>query len=212
MKNIQKFDTYIKEYLNIKKVKLDPNDIVTPKSKEELVALFKEYNIDLSEWGTGVYKTLDHLWNEIQEEEAELYGINGEIRREVNFVGAKVLYNNGNERLKLVEEKAIFKDGRVRVRPDIWYSMAEKFKYGEDHLGALLRGMKEELGITITEEQVTFFNQLYFPKDTDFPGIYSFHTGYSYLVILNEDQYEAEGYIENQSDKDIYFKWKKANE
>jgi hypothetical protein len=208
MENIKGFDIYIKEYLNIKKVKLDPNTIVTPSSKEELEDLLEEYNVDISKWGKGRYKTVNHIWGEIEEKECELYGINGTLRREVNFVGAKVLYQNNGQKLKLYEEKAIFKDGRVRVRDDIFYSMAEKFKYGEDLNEALVRGMKEELNITITEEQGIFYNKLYFPENSDYPGIESFHTGYSYIVVLNDEQYIEDGYEENQSDKDIYFKWK----
>jgi hypothetical protein len=73
---------------------------------------------------------------------------------------------------------------------------------------ALVRGMKEELNITITEEQGIFYNKLYFPENSDYPGIESFHTGYSYIVVLNDEQYIEDGYEENQSDKDIYFKWK----
>ena len=102
------------------------------------------------------------LWNELKEGECVLYGLkDGTIKREVNFVGAKIYYKKDNDKFFLREEKAIFKDGRIRVR-DIWYSMAEKFKMGEDPKEALIRGMKEELDIEINEDQIAYYNRLYF--------------------------------------------------
>ncbi len=213
MDNIKKFESYIiNEYNNIisKKEPLDDKYIVTPKSREGLDNLLKSHKIDLSDWGKKKYKKINHLWNEIKEEETELYSINGKLRREVNFVGARIMYINGNDKFILFEEKAIFKGGRERIRSDIWYSMAEKFKYGEDHKEAIKRGMQEELGINISDDQSTFFNKLYFPENSDYPGLESFHTGYSYLVIINDEQYKEEGYVENQEDKDIFFKWRKV--
>ena len=204
MKN---YNNYIKEYVNISKPKLDKKNIINIKSKEQLIEILTNFNVPLDDWGSGPYKTIEHLWNELNEEECVLFNINGTLRREVNFVGAKIYYNDGEKRYFLKEEKAMFKDGRVRIRK-IWYSMAEKFKFDEDPTEALIRGMKEELDITINENQTTYYNKVYFPSDDDYPGIKSFHTGYNYLIVLNEDQYNINGYIEHQSDKDIYFKWK----
>jgi len=210
MRYIKLYENYIKEFLNIKKDDIDDQHLLNITSEEELDSILNEYNIDLNKWGTGRYKTVSHLFKEIKENECVLYGFDGKLRREVNFVGARVIYMVNKTRYVLTEDKSIFKDGRVRVR-DIWYSMAEKFKFGEDHEEALIRGMEEELGIVVNENQCFFYNKVRFRDDGDFPGLESYHNGYSYLVLLNEKQYKEEGYIEHQSDKDIYFVWRKSN-
>jgi hypothetical protein len=221
MKYISNYKLF-KEYVNIKKEDIDEKYILNINSKEKLENILKEYKIDLSIWGTKkripaspgfdekitVYKTINHLWNEIKEEECVIYGYEGKLIREVNFVGARILYFKEGEKYRLTEKKAIFKNGKVRERK-IWYSMAEKFKYGEDPELALIRGMEEELKIQVSKEQCTFYNKLHFPNNEDYPGIESFHTGYSYLILLNDEQYNPDGYVENQPDKDIYFEWVK---
>ena len=45
-------------------------------------------------------------------------------------------------------------------------------------------------------------------NNDDYPGIISTHTGYEFLVVLDDSQYKEEGYIERQSDKDVYFTWR----
>ena len=86
--------------------------------------------------------------------------------------------------------------------------MAEKFKLGEEPKKVLIRGMKEEIDLNITNDQFNYFNKLRFEDNSDYPGITSFHTGYEFLVVLKDNQYVEEGYVERQSDKDVYFKWK----
>ena len=210
MKYLSPYKNYIKEFLNTKKDDIPDEHLLNITSEEELYSILKEYDIDLSKWGIGRYKTVSQLFKEIKEGECVLYGFNGILRREVNFVGARVIYMIDKIRYVLTEDRSIFKDGRVRVR-DIWYSMAEKFKFGEDHEEALIRGMEEELGIVVNGNQCFFYNKLRFQDNGDFPGLESYHNGYSYLVLLNEEQYKEEGYIEHQSDKDIYFTWRKSN-
>ena len=208
MKYINKYEDFLFEYVNIPKVKLDSKDEIKINSLEELYSILEDFDIDLSIWSTGPYKSVEHLWNEIKEGECLLYNHDSELRREVNFVGAKIFYKDESGiKYFLHEEKAIFKDGRERVR-DIWYSMAEKFKFGEDPKEALIRGMEEELDIVVDVKQFVNYNTLYFPSDGDYPGVKSFHTGYSFLLTLNDEQYNSDGYVEHQSDKDIYFVWR----
>ena len=208
MKHLKLYEEFLFEYVNVKREHIDDGHILDITSLEQLKSVLEEYGVDLSIWGTEGYKTVEHLWNEIEEGECIIYGVDGVLKREVNFVGAKILYIKDGVKYHLYEEKSLFKDGRERIR-DIWYSMAEKFKFGEDPKEALVRGMEEELGIHINHNQFTQYNKLYFPSDGDYPGIKSSHTGYSFLITLNDYQYDPDGYIEKQSDKDIYFTWKK---
>lgn len=209
MKHLKLYENFLNEYVNIKKEKMNDSDIININSLEELYSILKEYYIDLNIWSTGPYKSVEHLWNEIEEDECILYNDNGKLHREVNFVGAKIMYELDGIKYFLKEEKAIFKDGRERVR-DIWYSMAEKFKFNEDPKQALIRGMKEELDIVVDDSQFVQYNKVYFPSDGDYPGLESFHTGFGFIITLNGNQYKSGGYVEHQSDKDIYFVWEEV--
>ena len=64
------------------------------------------------------------------------------------------------------------------------------------------------MDIDITIDQFTFYNRNEISEDSDYPGIKSFHIGYEFLVVLNDEQYIEDGYIERQKDKDVYFKWR----
>jgi len=176
-------------------------------SIEELESLLMKYNIPLEKWGTQGFKTVDHLFGELQEHECILSDVNGELHRNVDFVGAKIIYKKDGVNYRLCEDRAVFKDGRIRIRP-IEHSMAEKLHDGESHSDGLIRGLKEELGMEIDKSQIAFYNKEKFEDNTDYPGIHSFHNGYSYMVTINDSQFKKE-YIEHQSDKDIYFKWRK---
>lgn len=135
------------------------SDKLKVNSYEELIQLLKDYNVPLDIWGTRIYKTPKHLWKEIQEEECQLYNMNGVIYREVQFVGAKIVYKKDGKNYRLWEDRAVFKDGRIRIRP-IEHSMAEKFKAGENIYDVLIRGMKEELGIEdVKKEQCIFYDK-----------------------------------------------------
>jgi len=177
----------------------------------DLLKLLNKYNVPVQEYGTKGFKTIGHLYNEIKEGETKLSEENGELIRKVSFVGVRVLYKKGDTWLRLYEEKQIFKDGRIRERKGMPFSAAEKFKEGEDPKKVIIRGMKEELDIEISSNQFTFYNKMVLENNDDFPGIRSFHTGYEFLIVLNDDQFEEDGYIEKQTDKDVYFKWKIIN-
>jgi hypothetical protein len=178
-------------------------------SYEELLSLLKKYNIPLEKWGTGVYKTPKHLWKELQEKECVLSERDGKLYRDVDFVGARILYKKDGVNYRLWEDRAKVKDGRIRIRP-IEHSMAEKFKSGENPINSLIRGMEEELGIKLKDNQFTYYNKDRFENNGDYPGIHSFHNGYFYLITLTDSQFNPEGYVEKQSDKTIYFVWRKV--
>lgn len=180
---------------------------ITVNSYDELIQLLNQYNIPLNKWGTEGYKTPKHLWKELQEEECELSDKNGVLIRQVQFVGAKIMCKLNGKNYRLWEDRAVFKDGRIRIRP-IQQSMAEKFKSGEDQYEALIRGLKEELNIEMEKNQFIYYNKETIEENGDYPGIRSYHTGYYYMGFLTKDQFKAEGYIEHQKDKDMYFVWR----
>lgn len=178
-------------------------------SYDELLSLLKEYNVPLNIWGTYGYKTVNHLWEEIKEEECVLSIVNNEIHRNVQYIGAKIIYEKDGVKYKLCEDRAEFKDGRIRIRGGMIHSVAEKFKAGEDPTKALIRGLKEELGVNVHKNQFIYYNKENIENNEDYPGIKSFHTGYLYFIKFNDEQFKPQ-YVEYQKDKTIYFVWRKV--
>lgn len=199
MKNIRLFNDFTE--------KINEN-VIVPGEYLDFIAMLKDHGVDTDLYGTGTYKTLGHLFQEMKEGETELTSENGSLVRRVQFVGARILYKKDGAWLRLFEEKQIFKDGRERRRTNMPYSAAEKFKSGEDPKEVIVRGMKEELNIDISADQFTFYNRNEISENSDYPGIKSYHIGYEFLVVLDESQYLEEGYIERQKDKDVYFVWR----
>jgi hypothetical protein len=183
-------------------------NIIIPGEYIDFVQMLKDHGIDTELYGTGTFKTIGHLYHEIEEGETELTDENGQLVRRVQFVGARILYKKDGKWWRLYEEKQIFKDGRERRRTNMPYSAAEKFKSGEDPKEVIVRGMKEELNLDITKDQFVFYNKKEIENNDDYPGIKSFHIGHEFLVILNDSQFLEEGYIERQADKDVYFTWR----
>ena len=178
-------------------------------SKDELISLLEEFNIPLQKWGTEGYKTINHLWNELLDKECVLSEKDGKLIRDVEFVGAKIIYKKDGVNYRLWEDRAVFNDGRIRIR-QIPHSMAEKFKSGENPKDALIRGLEEELGIEINNNQFVYYDKNRFENNGDYPGIHSFHNGYYYFIPLNDKQFNPKGYIEKQKDKTNYFVWRKV--
>jgi len=182
--------------------------IIIPGEYIDFVQMLKDHGIDTELYGTGTFKTIGHLYHEMEEGETELTDENGQLVRRVQFVGARIIYKKNGEWWRLFEEKQIFKDGRERRRKNMPYSAAEKFKSGEDPKEVIVRGMKEELNLDITKDQFAFYNKKEIENNDDYPGVKSYHIGHEFLVVLNDDQFKKEGYIERQADKDVYFTWR----
>ena len=183
-------------------------NIIIPGEYIDFVQMLKDHDINTELYGTGTFKTIGHLYHEIEEGETELTDEGGQLVRKVQFVGARILHKKDGKWWRLYEEKQIFKDGRERRRANMPYSAAEKFKSGEDPKEVIVRGMKEELNLDITKDQFAFYNKKEIENNDDYPGIKSFHIGYEFLVVLNNSQFLERGYIERQVDKDVYFTWR----
>lgn len=174
-------------------------------NKSELESLLKTYKIPFDTWGAGESKTISHLLQELNLEESTLIeGSDGIIRAETG-VAIDVFYG----KLKLVEAKQVFSDGRERKR-NLSTSVGEKIKPGENPLEAAARTMLEELGIV----GVAFTNYHFEEKSpvasTSFPGLLTKRSLHFFDTVLSDLQFKSEGYIEKQPDKTNYFVWKPA--
>jgi hypothetical protein len=175
---------------------------------ETLKSQLESAGINTAEWGTGQAKTLAHLVKEIDGGETILVTNEvGELLRKVTVGGADIYYvSSEGKKYRLKEEKQIFKDGRERRR-DLGQAVSEKMKPSEDPKEAMIRGIQEELGISgeiILEDMGTEEKTTTSPS---YPGLKSQYINYKFRTTLNSDQFNPDGYIEEQTDKSTYFIW-----
>jgi len=176
-------------------------------SENDLVNFLIANDIPVEQWGKGAAKTVKHLYNEILEKESVLSYIDGKLIRSIEFVSAQIFYDSPGGVLKLVEEKQIFKDGRVRSRY-LESSVSEKMKADEGPRNSIIRGIEEELKISIAMDQIEANGNIDETEESNsYPGLLTRYNGYKYKIELRSHQYRPEGYIEHQRDKSTYFKW-----
>jgi len=168
--------------------------------------------IDTSGWGKGKAKTLSHLQKEIENGETILViGKTGEILRQVTLGGADIYYKSpGGKKYRLKEDRQVFKEGRERRR-DLGQAVSEKMKPDENPREAMIRGIREELGIggeiNLTESGTDGKTLI----SSSYPGLVSKYVRHKFQVILSDEQFSPEGYVENQSDKSTYFVWEEMD-
>lgn len=109
-------------------------------------------------------------------------------------------------RCRLVEDRQVFTNGRVRPRPHIPTSLAEKLKRGEDLRAALARAMAEELGIREYHILSDFTETTETKQSQSFPGLESEYRVFKVDVLIDGSEVKDE-YQERQPDKTTYFAW-----
>jgi hypothetical protein len=168
-----------------------------------------KFSIPIDNWGTGKSKTINHLFDELSNNECELLEIDGSLVRIIEFVGVKIYYNSKDERWFLKEDRQEFNDGRIRRRT-MPSSVSEKMKFGEDPLNAAIRGIKEELGIDIKSTQISKRRDLFYNGGSlSYPGLQTKYKGHQYICELEPHQFDENGYVEVQKDKKTFFNWEK---
>jgi hypothetical protein len=178
-------------------------------SLSDLKSILNKYSIPIDNWGKGQSKGIENLLDEVNNKDCILKEENGTIVRYINFVGVNVFFNEDGQKLKLVEDRQVFKDGRVRRRT-MQSSVSEKMKIGEDPLESAIRGVGEELNIVISKSQLAKLKEISYTEDShSYPGIITKYNGYRYKLLLDKSQYVSTGYVEVQSDKSTFFMWKK---
>lgn len=179
--------------------------------KTELWEKLKSYHIPLEKWGQGEAKDFEHLQKETETGETVLTEENGELIRNVTCVGVDVFYINGEERLRLIESHQEFPDGRIRKRPQLKSSLAEKMKKGEERMKAAIRALEEELGLKATPEEIQYIQTDENIREAQsYPGLKSKHITHRYKILLAANQYHPEGYVEDRPDIRSYWRWIKC--
>ncbi len=180
-------------------------------TEQELLGILSKSRIDTSNWGFGSAKSIDDLLKEIQKKEAELIINEGGLCvRNLKVVAIDVFYNDhkGNKYI-LVEEKQEFSDGRIRKR-NLETSLGEKLYLNEEPNQGVIRCIREELSIeslnyTLENNGVTTKEE----NSKSYPGLKTVYVFFRFILVLNDNGYKPDGYIENDSKKTSYFVWKK---
>lgn len=177
---------------------------------EELIAKLKEFKIPYETWGKGYAKTVEHLLEELKNDECAVIDEQGYLVRYIEFVGVKIFYKDEDgTKYTLKEDRQEFRDGRTRRRT-MQASVSEKMKFGEDPELSAVRGVNEELGINIDKSQLIKHRDLsYDGGSQSYPGLKSKYKGHVFNCDITKDQYNPEGYVERQKDKSTYFVWEK---
>ena len=175
-------------------------------SLKKLEEFLLSNNVDISNWGKSDAKTLNHLLNELIKNECEIYVKDGKVTRKVSNLSINVYYKNK----VLKEDHQKFKDGRTRKRKMDW-SVGEKLTKDEltNVRQSIHRAMSEELQINdIKDSQVTDKGNFETTsKSFSYPGVMMEMVIYKYDIILSDSQYNPDGYVEKQEDKETFFIW-----
>lgn len=176
---------------------------------DKLRSQLDTFGIDTVKWGTGIYKTIYHLADEIKNGEIILKeNKDGELIRVSEIVATTIYFTDKDGKTyRLKEQKQVFNDGRERVRQSEGQAVFEKMKSGEEPAEAILRGINEELGINcgiVVKYIETIEN---FGEAGSYPGMSTESKTHYFETILEAPQFQPQGYIEEQSDKITYFVW-----
>lgn len=175
----------------------------------DLKNYLSKFSIPIDTWGTGKSKTVEHLLDELMGDECHLTEQDDTLIRSIEFVGVKIFYRNQNSNWQLKEDRQEFNDGRIRRR-NMPSSVSEKMKFGEVPEIAAVRGIKEELGIEISKNQLTKRKDLFYDGGSlSYPGLKTKYKGHQFVCNLEEHQFNPEGYVEVQKDKKTFFVWHK---
>lgn len=178
---------------------------------ETFTARLKQKGLPLDQWtGEKGTKTPEKLFEEIQAGETTLeITENGEIIRVVRVVAGDVYYREREtgKTYRLREDRQEWADGSVKQRPYLRGAVAEKMKAGERPQEAVLRGIKEELGLEGTfklQEPEEIREQ----KETGtYPGLQSEYVIHKVPVFIDQASFNPKGYREVQKSKTTYFVW-----
>ncbi len=179
-------------------------------TEDQLLTLLDTYRVDVGHFGQGDAKTLQHLLDEIESGESQLVETGGRLIRKVSVLQFDVFAIIKGRRLKLVEDRQEFLDGRVRKRR-MAHSVNEKLLPGEDAFSAVGRSLAEEIGvhrykITSSEAVVTTETKV----SPSYPGLLTEFFLHTLRVLIPALDFNPDGYRGEQADKTTYFVWEPA--
>lgn len=168
--------------------------------KDRLRDDLARHGLDLSTWGVGEAKTVEHLFAELRDQECSLVVRGGRLVREVDVAHVLVLHGGR----VLTEAFQEFRDGRRRRR-DI--GVAEKRRASESAEAAAVRGLREELGIEVSAADLVLLRRERAEIGSpSYPGLHSEVRTTHFCVRLSAAAFR-ESYTEEQPDKRTVWHW-----
>lgn len=169
-----------------------------------LYIILRFFGVKTHHFGKGKAKKLSDLLREIKTGDCELITSKSKLHRTVYVVRAGIFYKN----LILKEVKQVFSDNREdRIRGYLWVS--EKKSIREKNETALKRAVKEELGIHSDLDFSYILTTKEIKESPSYPGLPTVYNFLDYKVVLTDEQFEKDGYIEDEGNTGLitFFEW-----
>lgn len=183
-----------------------------------LESFLSTHNIPIDTWGQDKAKTVDHLYREIKRQDSQLIQENGRLIRKLKFIEVNVEVEMMGKRLRLVEDRQVFNEGkhnqRTRRRPEFKSAVKEKIHLHEEPNQAVVRAIKEEIGRLWSEHDLNLISPCKIDQraikreSMSYPGLPTHYDGHFYHLQLPRPLFSPDGYKEIQPDKTTYFVWK----
>lgn len=155
-------------------------------------------------------KTVADLVKETELGESMMVVEMGRLVRILYGIGPNIYYIHPNSnRQRLVEARRVYANGHVETR-SISTSLGEKMPLGETAEQALVRALKEELGMNVTLTDLVYTQLGTVTSEcqpASYPGLTTRYHTVRVDVTLNDAQYRPEGYTEVKGGRTTYFKW-----
>ncbi len=188
-----------------------PSGIRKVKSVKALRTLLQCHSVSYGSWGTGYTKQLRDLMKEILYGESVLLVRRGKLVRQVRHAQATITCLVDDVLYRLVEERQEFANGVVRPREGD-RSVSEKIQAGESPKAAMIRGIREELGIdAYVHKGLTRDSRRprkrFKASAVSYPGLAVEHIEFQFTWLMPIECFRPEGYVERQKRKTTYFVW-----
>ncbi len=197
-------------------MKVDINSQVSDISK--LTSLLEGYGVPVYKWGKSGHKSVNKLFDDVQEGIVNLLVDGDKLYREIHSVVLNIFFeletNNTPLRLKLREVMEVFKDknGKIDsstiIKQQAKGSLAKKYTIGkETPEKAAVNVLKKELNLT---KNTGFINKREYQATTEsftFPGLQTIYNIVEFDLYFTSIEFRPEGYCEENDDKITVFEW-----
>ena len=174
-----------------------------------LTQTLEQWGVDISSWWSTPNKSVSHLLDEINNEEAGIICFKGDVSRCVYVSTGDVYYRGENDQLYWLKEvKQVFPDGTEKIRV-LDSSISEKSGKHEDDMVGIIRAVKEELWLT-SENIKSILNNWIEENSREsgaYPGLITKYILARFEILLEGEIDTEKGFKEVQKEKTIYFSW-----
>lgn len=187
--------------------------IINVSTFQDLERFLEANKLPTQSWGINATRKPQELFVEIVNGESFLSQSETAIFRNVLSVGVDVWHvSSTGQAYNLVEVDQVFDIGtenesrRVRVKQH-GAAVTEKARRGEIPIQVAIRALREELGIDPGDSLMPLGTETEEHASTSFPGIMTRDTKDFYRVDLSPEQFDPNGYIDQEERVTTTFRW-----